>query len=360
MKKFLLFGVVAALGMAMTSCSDNKNNEPPVTYSFDTSVCVLNQGNYYNGVDGSLNVWDLVNNKASQNVFKNANGRSLGDTPQCGECYGSKIYIGMYESNTIEILDKDTYKSIKQIKLSETGFKGQQPRSMVVDGGYVYVAMYDGYVARLDTVSLAVDASVQVGPNPEIMVKHNGKLYVPNSDGMNYPNYGNTASVIDLNSFRVMSTITVGLNPYQFFSTDGGLYVLCKGNYADVASKLYRFDSDNKLVEVCDATLAGGNSSNLLVVNDPYYGAQPATYSKVDAETAEVTPLTMTNVDYPNQILFAGDRIYIASYVMNGQYPSYDLPGYVSIFDLNLNFLSKFNVGSGPAWMFVTYSYYSI
>ncbi len=46
--------------------------------------------------------------------------------------------------------------------------------------------MYDGYVSRISLLSLTIDATLKVGPNPEEMTVANGYLYVGNSDGMNY------------------------------------------------------------------------------------------------------------------------------------------------------------------------------
>ena len=317
---------------------------------------MLNQGNYYNNIEGSLNVLNLTDGSVTESAFSKTNGRSLGDTPQCGLSYGSKIYLGVYESNTVEVLDKNTFKSISQIKLANTGVQGQQPRSMVSSDGYVYIAMYDGYVARLDTVTLTIDKSVKVGPNPEIMVLSGNYLYVPNSDGMNYPNYGTTASVVDVKSLQVVKTITVPMNPYQFFDTAHGLYLLCKGNYGDLASKLYKVESDNNISEVCDATMAAANSNTIVTVNDPFYGAQPAEYKIINLITGQINDFKFDDVKYAASLYLSDDMLFISSYNMNGQYPSYDTPGYVCVYDQYLKLIKKFNVGVGPSWIFSTTS----
>ena len=108
----------------------------------------------------------------------------------------------MNDSHTIEIVDRSSYRSLKQIRLDDVEFKGKSPRSMVANDGFVYISMFEGYVAKLDTLSAAITAEVKVGPNPEVICLHKGNLYVPNSDGNNYMvGYGKTASVINVDSF---------------------------------------------------------------------------------------------------------------------------------------------------------------
>ena len=121
---------------------------------------------------------------------------------------------------SVEIINRSDYKSLKQIQLGadKTGFAGTQPRSMAAIDGKVYISMYDGYVCKLDTLTMKIEASVKVGPNPEQICIYRNRLYVPNSDGMDYPNYGKTATEIDLNNFTVSRTFEVGLNPNKFMN----------------------------------------------------------------------------------------------------------------------------------------------
>ena len=87
---------------------------------------------------------------------------------------------------------------------------------------YAYVSSYAGpvkidpnarlgYVARVDTTTLTVKDTCVVGYQPEEMVIVGNKLYVANSGGYRVPNYDRTVSVIDLNTFKVIKTIDVGI-----------------------------------------------------------------------------------------------------------------------------------------------------
>lgn len=165
--------------------SSQPDTTPEVTSPTEaTGLYVINAGNLSNNVNGTLSFINFEKGTASNNVFFDINKRSLGSTPQDAIVYGSKMYIAIYGSNIIEIVDKNTAKSIKQIVPTST--QGEGPRDIIAANGKVYVSMYDGYVSRIDTLSLTIDATLNVGPNPEEMTVANGYLYVANSDGMNY------------------------------------------------------------------------------------------------------------------------------------------------------------------------------
>ena len=87
------------------------------------------------------------------------------------------MYIAVYGESTIEVTDLKA-KSIKQVKTEG------QPRYMVSEGGKVYISYYNGYVARLDTASLEVEAKVKVGRNPEQLAVSSNKLSKRNGDGL--------------------------------------------------------------------------------------------------------------------------------------------------------------------------------
>lgn len=343
----------------LTSCSDTKE-EPSMPDGDNPTVSsglfVLNQGNYYSGIEGSLNMIDYSDGASQTEVFQKANGRSLGSTPQCGICYGSKVYLGVYDSNTIEIIDKNDYKSIRQIKLPESGYSGSGPRSMVATGGKVYISMFDGYVARLDTISLHIDASVQVGPNPETMAVYNGKLYVPNSDGMSMSgSFGTTACEIDLGNFTVTQTFNVPENPVQFMANETGLYLLCNGNYYDVEAKIYKIDPGVGHETIDNATVAAICGNYIYYVNDPFYGTGHADYKQYNLKTREISDWTIERPEYATSIYYddLAGRIAISSLRYYGNiWPSYDQPGYVAVYDTNGTHLKDYDCGVGPSCIF--------
>ena len=98
--RFLLLLVMPA--MLLTACSDeDENNDQgtPMPPAQETAVqCyVINQGNM-TYISGSLD-FISASGEYRSGVFKGTNGFSLGDSPQRGIAYGSKVYIPVYGSN---------------------------------------------------------------------------------------------------------------------------------------------------------------------------------------------------------------------------------------------------------------------
>lgn len=340
--------------LILTACGDDNDVVKSPDFP-DTSngAFLLYQGQMYDKIDGALDLLDYSTSKLTMNIFKTANGRSLGDTPQCGLVYGSCIYIGMSDSNTIEIINRKTFKSKKQIKL-ENSTQGQFPRSMVAFGGKVYIAMFDGYLARLDTISGTIDASVKVGPNPENIALHGSRIYVPNSDGMSYntTGYGKTASVVTLQPFAVEKTIEVPLNPYEFLSCGEQLFLVSKGDYGSVKASLYKIEGENATF-IANASMACVGE-NKIIYADPIWGRTDTYYGIYNVSNGQTQSLDIKNVEYPCGMNYdkISKRLIIASHFTERDYPLYTMPGYVCEYDKEGNFIKKYEGSIGPANIF--------
>lgn len=228
--------LAAALSFILASCHKDTPVKPTPTPVTD-GLYVLNQG-VFNDNNSTLSFYSYSTKTVTADIFNSANGRGLGDTGNDIEIYGSKMYIVVNVSSTVEVVDPKTAKSIRQIKLFN-GTTAREPRDVMFYKGNAYVTSYDGTVAVIDTATLGVTNYITVGRNPEQLAVANGKIYVANSGGLDYPNYDNTVSVIDPVSGTVTKTLTVADNP-QNVGTDnnGNVYVLSAGNYADVGPSL--------------------------------------------------------------------------------------------------------------------------
>lgn len=372
---FRLYGAAAVMVslVSLASCSDDNKEEPAkpepvVPQAHANGVFVLNQGQFYNSIEGSLNFIDFNDNEVYNNLFSSTNRRSLGDTPQCGVQYGSKIYIGVSESSTIEVIDANTYVSIKQLKLDES--TGTQPRALIPHEGKIYASMFDGYVARLDTTTLSVEAKVKVGPNPETPAILNGKMFVPNSDGMNWAEgYGTTASIIDMASFTVSDTVEVPLNPERFLVSGSKLYLLSKGDYGTVDAAIYEIDPDIALLQkeeteetalpagcrkITTATIACTYSDGLYLIDAPFNKTGVLNYYYYEVAADKLTQWYPSEVVYPTMVGVDSKtgNIVIASLIMDGVFPSYITPGFAAVYSPSRAFIKKYDVGAGPAAIF--------
>lgn len=348
--------MAAAAAISLVGCEETNSVDIVISVGSNntTTAYVLCEGTMGYNIEGALSTINFKDFTSTPDAFKDANKRSLGDTPQCGIVYGDHIFIGVCESNVIEVLDRATLRSVKQIPLANR--QGQKPRSMVAKDGSVYVSMYNGYVCRMDTVSLEINAILPVGPNPEIMAIVGDYLYVPNSDGMNWEvGYGTTATRIDLSNFTVERNFTVGLNPYKFIAGDNGdLFLICRGNYADIAAQIYKVDPITlKSIALGKANYAAYYERKIYAIYAPW--GEEAAYTMIDLSTGDVTSMPENvKVDSPTAIAVCplNGYIFVASNTLDNGFAAYDRPGYCSVFDINGESKGKYATSVNPTQIF--------
>ena len=372
-----LLVMMLAVPFVFAACSDDDGPVPSPTpeptpvpdpepdYSVPTDqqgLYVFNGGNQGKSIDGSLSFINFSKQEVSNNVFAAKNNRSLGATVQNGAVFKGALFIAVYGSKTIEVVDKLTLESIKQITTPSTS---DGPRYVVADDQYVYASLYSGEVIRINPATNEIDKTISVGPNPEEMVIANGFLYVVNSDGLNYQNgyvNGKSVSKIDLSSFTEVKKIEVGMNPTRIATDGTNVYALSTGDYTpENPSSIWKIDAQDNATDtgigaswlaVQDGVLYTINSvfdENWMTTN--YY----ITYNLSDMSVNSSAFLGENVVDAPAGICIdaEGGNLFVSSYNLAYGYASYDTEGYVNQYDLNGNLVKKYDVGVGPCFMTV-------
>ena len=364
----------------MTSCSDD--NDGPETYlqEYSTGAYVVNSGNMYNKIESSLTAIDYASSTATQKVFKAANGRPLGDTANDGIVYGNKIYLAVDQSNTIEVIDKKTKQSIKQIKTTELlgNAEGVEPRHISADGGKVYFTTYGGYVAAVDTTDFALLKKWKVGNYPEGLVFGNGNLYVANS---NYAKGGGNISCINLSNDNVETKNIEGVNnPTSIYYASNVLYVLDNPvygpapDYATTGENALRAVSfaEGKSQKVADGNYAvcvtpGATTRTdvekirpyFYVLNAPF-GGTPSV-SVLVAGSTQPQAMTLSEMPVSPCGIFAdplNGHIFVLSYRLGDSgYADYNGNGYVVEYDSTGQKLHEYETGVGSCAMFFDSAY---
>lgn len=350
--KLLAIGLMAAL--AFTACSDDDGP----TFTTDTveqmsGTYVINQGNYYGGVDGTMDRLALTADSTyTQSIFSAANGQSLGSSPQGAVVYGSRIYVPMYAENLVWVMDKTTARIVASIPTNE-------PEAICAAEGYVFVSNNDGYVSRIDTLTLAIDSHEAVGPNPAQMCTTGGKVYVSISEGYNYGNGyvdGCRVAEIDALTGKKVKDIAVGVNPGPIAAdADGRVFVVCRGNYADIASAVWAIQAGaTEGSELAPASLIAVNGTTLYVINSVTDWGTNQTV--VDFKTYDTTTGNLRADDFlagqpkapaPQAININpqnGD-IYVCSDRSSAEY---DKPGLLYIYKADGTHLKTFATGIHP------------
>ena len=263
MKKTYFF-FFFSLVLLLSGCRGSDIIVPSTPTTVDTSagktssaiagMFLLNEGNMGSN-KATLDYYNYNTGVYHKNIFATINplvSRELGDVGNDIQIYGGKLYAVINCSHYIEVMDVRTAKHIAAITIPNC-------RYIVFNKGYAYISSYAGpvlinpnarlgYVARMDTTTFKIDTLV-VGYQPEEMVISGDNLYVANSGGYRVPNYDRTVSVIDLNKFKVTTTIDVAINLHRMEADEyGNIYVSSRGDYYTVPSSIYVINSSTNTV----------------------------------------------------------------------------------------------------------------
>lgn len=259
---------------------------------YDGRLYILNGGDW-GANNASLSYYDFIKGTITADLYKTANGSSLGDSAEKMLVYGSKIYITVSGSNRLVVLDLNG-KLIKSFEPKTEANEPLNPRGIVADNGKVYISYYYGHsIVALDTASLEIGNQLPVGRYPEQLTAANGKIYVANSGGMDPSlgtgDYGKTVSVINPETFTVEKDIEVTINPTEIIAdSEGDLYVISMGNYDDIGNTLQRIDGETDEVTVM------GSGTTMDLINDHLYvvygqwGDPDVKFNKYDTKTEEL------------------------------------------------------------------------
>lgn len=379
MKKYLLSFAVMLMGSTLlTGCldSDSNNDNPTETgYVVTNGALIVNKGSSYNGIDGSLTYLDFNDGTVQQNVFKNANGKSLGGTPNAVLVYGEKLYVAGSDENTVFVINKKTLKLIGEISTTEEmgEAEGAMPRYLTGYGGRVYVSTYGGNVGVIDTLSLSIHDMYKVGSYPEGMtvgVKDDVPfLYVANSDY----GYGNgSISIINLSSGAVSEFKNEKIrNPQELVVAGDYIYVLDWGyydeNWVQKEAGVYLINGSGVQKIIPDATGMAFACNNILTFNAPDDSDKQATYSIYNIAYGTLNTFTLSG-DSANPIVSPAaisidpntGSVLIASRTKNAETgdTDYAAPGFVNMYMGNGQYVRTLATGVEPHQ--ITYLYETV
>ena len=298
-----IFTVFLLAILVLAGCKKDPIPTPVDPTDSTSPVYLLSEGSW-GGNDAEISLLDRNSDNVTLDWFSSANGRGIGDLAQDLIHYGSRLYATVHSSNTIEVINPSTGKSIKQINMGQRG-----PRYIVPHNGKIYVSCYDKTVVRIDTASLEIEASCPLsGMQPEQLCILGDNLYVCNCwqyDANGDAIYDSTVSIVNLNSFTETGKITVGQNPGRIKALDSHRFIVaCAGDHLSPVTLIV----DILTQEQTPLSVAATNFdiyNNTIYLYNTSYDAQwnpTASFYRVDANTLQVTPILE---DYGQRLPYA-------------------------------------------------------
>ena len=372
MKRFYFPMFAVAMIFATSSCSKDETiiDEDPVpeapgqpggdTEPVSYGAFLVNAGNLYSNIEGSLSYWEYGSQNLFEDVFSSANsGQTVGDIFNAGYILDDKIYLAVTNSAVLHVINRDDFKIVKSIStVSNAG-----PRHITSLNGKIYMTLFGqpGYVAEVDPETLEITREVEVGPLPEYIVPFQGKLYVSVSDGRGD---GSEASVtvIDPETFTVSQKITGIVNPVNLVTNGNQIFVCAWGQYMNEPPYsqynygLFEVKGNQFSEKLADATEICLNGNRLYYISAPYgldtkkYGVYDTTNGSDNVWISEAD-----GVDSPIAICtdpVTGDVFLISYRLGEAGYPSYTSPGYVKQYTETGRFVTTFDTGVSPVTMF--------
>ena len=300
---YILFFATAILSSCrgeeeIVGSTDSRVTYPDTVVGDIKGFFLLNEGNMGNN-KSTLDYFDYTTGVYTKNIFAERNPgvvKELGDVGNDIQIYRDRLYAVINCSHFIEVMDVKTAKHIDVVSIPNC-------RYIVFKDDYAYVSSYAGpvqidpnarlgYVAKVDLNTLEVVDECTVGYQPDELVVVGDKLYVANSGGYRVPNYDNTLSVIDLNTFTETKKIEIAINLHRVeLDQYGYLWISSRGDYYDTPSKTFVLDTEtDEIVKTFD--LANSNmwrSGDLLYVYSTewswYTEKMENTYALVDTKT---------------------------------------------------------------------------
>lgn len=216
MKNLINILVVLALTFVV-SC---ESQDDPLLYPKGEGIFILNEGNF-NAGNGSVSFYSFATKQIYNDLFRAVNMRALGDIPSFLAVDGSRGFIIVNNSGTMEAVDIRTMESLGTI----TGLGS--PRQMVIDGRKGYVSSLNSQeVTVIDLDRIEKSGSMDIGFTSEAMIISGGRLFSAHWSG------GRSIVVSDLASGEVITSITTGLEPEgMVLDKNGRIWVLCTGGW---------------------------------------------------------------------------------------------------------------------------------
>ena len=294
--------ILGALFLASCSSDDDSIQEPKGDY--ENGILISGEGSGASTGSVTFVSDDFV---TSENlIYKNVNGAELGIYLQSMAFDDTRAFIVVDNTNTVTAVDRYTFEEQAIITTDL-----ENPRYMVAVGDKGYVTNWgatgdetDDFVAVIDLTTYSVEKTISVGNGPERIVAKNGVLYVSHKGAFTT---NNVVSVINIASENVQEVIVNDKPDELVFNSAGNLVVLSGGqtlydaNWNVIGNTLGSISTvDVSSLAVTELDFADGEHPSFMVINNGtlYYALNGGIYEMDENATTLPTTSTLTSEGY--------------------------------------------------------------
>jgi len=281
------------------SCGGDDNEPPPV----NNDVLIINEGNFQSG-DGSISLFNPVENEVTLNAYEAANGDPVGATIQKVVEHNRMLYMVTNFPDRLEKINPETL--VREGELS-TGFNNPFAFAAVGDKGYVTnwgnlnfeTFLYeDSYISVIDLNTMTELRKIESSVQPQDAVVVNGTLYV--SDWSS-----NTVSVYNTETDEEITNINMPFGPDRMVvDKDENIWVLCStGRMVKITT------ADNQTNTIIQGIAASGFNEKMVINEDGdklYWLAA----SGFNPSTSAIWEMSITSTQAPESPIIEGENFY--------------------------------------------------
>ncbi|MEO6904652.1 MAG: DUF5074 domain-containing protein [Bacteroidia bacterium] len=332
-----------SLLVAANACKKDKPEDkiqPTPVITNSTGVFVVNEGTFNFGT-AKISYYNIATDVVTEDLFKPANNRPLGDVAQSMCFFNNKAYVVVNNSGKIEVVDPKTFVASSTI----SGFKSPRYFLPVNDNKAYVTDLFSNSIAVVDLTTNTIKKNILCIGWTEQLVRVSDKAFVTNYNSDKVYVVNTTTDVIDDSIAVTYSCASITKDK------NGFLWVLSSGNEKkNVFPELFKINPANNKVELSIQFSTLTDSPNRLCMNGSldvlYYLAKNGVYKLPIGDTQlPTTPVIKKGnynlyglgIDPKNETIYLADAI---DYVQIGKIYRYKPDG---------SFINSFAAGIIPS-----------
>ena len=275
------------MAVCLTACT----HDEPIMPVQAPDALLLGEGMWGHN-NASLSLVNTTAGEVQNDWFAYCNNRGLGDLGQDMLIVGQTAYVTVSESESLEVIDLTNGHSTR------IDMGSLYPRFLACDGNKLYVSCYNPHcVVRMNLATLAFEDTCLLGAyNPEGIAIVGDKLVATSSfvlSNNGQASYDNHLYIIDLVGFDIDTALQVGSNPNRVVRLDSHRAAFAYwGDYASNPAGAAIIDINTLEISKLDVPLYFLTTANETLYGYTYdYTQRTAHFYRIDPGTLSPTQL---------------------------------------------------------------------